>query len=208
MPEFQQLFKPRSEGWFEWQTRLPLFRDARVRYDLNPDCCSILDVDEFSGNISVVALCESQPSVNDAQERSWDFISSNSEQIESALRRKLWPLCYGNYQTFISHVCPNDKNWLEIRDAEEWDDQSSLDSQIELIAINLLEDGLDEIGYSLFDFAVGWDDEHGVSVLMHRENVLAASGLSDFTNRGDTLLDHVRSIQEYDWSPGDLRLDR
>jgi len=116
-------------------------------------------------------------------------------------------MCLDNYHTFAEYVDPSDEAWQQIQGNEEWTNEKSLDTQIELIGINLLDRGFDEIGFSLFDFAVGWDEEHGVSILMHRNRVLAASGLGDFTNRGENLIAHARSIQAYNFTAGDLKLD-
>ena len=75
------------------------------------------------------------------------------------------------------------------------------------MSIGLLDDGFDDCGFSYYDFASGWDEEHGISILMHRSDVLAAGGISEFCNRGSELIGHVRAIQAYDLSDGDLRLD-
>lgn len=207
MPDFIKNFRQKSDGWFDWETQTPILRDARVRYTLNPDCCGIEEVDEDNDTISVVALCEFENGVTAIHERTWNFIVANRPEIERQLRRKLWAACLRNYQDFIFNLNVNDEVWLRIKEAENWETIGALDSQIELIGINLLDHGFDEIGFSLFDFSVGWDEEHGASLLMHRDRILAASGLADFTNRGQSLIPHARSIQAYDFTQGDLKLD-
>jgi hypothetical protein len=106
----------------------------------------------------------------------------------------------------IASAEDDDPDWQEIKDAERWDDESALDSQIELTGIGLVDDGFDDVGFSIFDFAVGWDDEHGISILMHKSHVLAASSQADFTNRGANLIPHAKYIQADDFEDGDFRI--
>jgi hypothetical protein len=67
--------------------------------------------------------------------------------------------------------------------------------QVKLIEIGFLEQEKNEHAYVSFDFNCGWDEEHGVSVLMHKNQVLAISGCADFYHRGEGLEAHVEILQ-------------
>jgi hypothetical protein len=69
--------------------------------------------------------------------------------------------------------------------------------QVELLEIGFLEQHRDGRAYLSFDFNCGWDEEHGVSILVHAGNVLAVSGCADFYNRGDALEPHLESIRRH-----------
>ena len=198
---------PEFPEWQEWESRTPILRDSCIRYVLHPWKCRIEDDDAASDLITVNSYCENGNGFGAYQENAWSFIVTNPSTIESELRRKLWPPCLGNYHYFIGEVDPNDEEWTRIRSVQNWEQPSALDGQVELTSIGLVDDGFDDVGFSLFEFAVGWDEEHGLSVLMHRGYVLAASCGADFTGRGPNLIPHAKSIQHSEFADGDLRIE-
>lgn len=218
MSEFHRQFTedPGSSDLYEWKTDAPVLRESRMRYQLDPWGCGVDDDDEGDDadddegerdRLSVEAYCENDNGFGSYHEKAWKFITSNPTQIERELRRKLWPSCLQNYLEFVANVQPDDENWQQIKDRERWDQPSAIDSQVELTSIGLIDDGFDDIGFTLFEFEVGWDEEHGFSILMHRDRVLAASCGADFTNRGANLVPHAKYIQGYDFTDGDFRIE-
>lgn len=153
-----------------------------------------------------MAICENGNALGEYHENAWNFIQENSNSIEQELRRKLWVVCHSNFSEFTEALETDDEEWIRMKDAVDWEAKSSLEVQVELTSITLIDDGIDEIGFSCFDFSVGWDDEHGISVLMHKDNVLAASCCGDFSNRGPNLIPHAKAIQEFDFAEGDFRI--
>jgi len=71
--------------------------------------------------------------------------------------------------------------------------------------VGLADSGLDECGFSSFEFQTGWDRDHGLGVLMHKDRVLAAGGLTELIH-GSGLLAGARAVQAYDLDEGDFVL--
>jgi len=151
--------------------------------------------------------CENDNGLGAYHEKAWDYIVAHGADVERSLRRKLWRECFRSYQEFVKEVDPRDCGWLAIKNAQPWDREESLDAQVELISIEWVDDGFDEVGFSIYEFGVGWDEEHGASILMHKTGVLAASVGLDFADRGPALVPHAKYIQLHDFSDGDLRIE-
>ena len=75
--------------------------------------------------------------------------------------------------------------------------QRGVTAQARWIGMTLFDQGWDGHGVVTFDFYCGWDEEHGICLLMHKGQVVAKSGLSTFTCRGDSLLGHAKIVQKY-----------
>ncbi|PQO38380.1 DUF6985 domain-containing protein [Blastopirellula marina] len=165
------------------------------------------DAEEFE----VTAICQSGQKISALQENAWNFIRDKFAEVEASLRRKLFVNHMKGYRGFVDECVPDLsefdlEEWDEIKDAIPWDTPAAVDAMFELISIGLLDQGLDDCGFSYFNFNSGWDEEHGISVLMHRNHVLAAGGISEFSNLGDEVIPHIKSIQRYDLDDGDLSL--
>jgi hypothetical protein len=210
MSEFHDKFIQNCEfpNWYEWKALPPILPNARVQYLLDPYGCGIDEDGASTEAISVIAYCENGNGFGTHHENAWNFIVDNAAKIERELRRKLWPACLQNYEEFLADVEPDDEDWQDIKDAVNWEQEDALDFQIKLTEIGLVDDGFDEVGFSIFEFAVGWDEEHGRSILMHKDRVLAASGGADFTNRGSNLIPHAKYIQAHEFLDGDFRIER
>jgi hypothetical protein len=208
--KFHDKFIQNSEfpDWYEWKVSPPILPDARIQYLLNPLGFGFDEDGASAELISVIAYCENGNGFGTHHENAWNFITDNAAKIERELRRKLWPACLQNYKAFLADVEPDDEDWQDIKDAVNWEQEDALDFQIKLTEIGLVDDGFDEVGFSIFEFAVGWDEEHGRSILMHKDRVLAASGGADFTNRGSNLIPHAKYIQAHEFLDGDFRIER
>ena len=98
------------------------------------------------------------------------------------------------------------KQWKKIEGKLDWNDPAAIDHLYELVDIVLLDRGPDEYGYLCIDFVSGWDLDHGVGILMHKDQVLAAGGREELACCGDSIVSAVQSIQSYDFDEGDLKL--
>ncbi|MEO1529541.1 MAG: hypothetical protein AAFX06_29305 [Planctomycetota bacterium] len=172
----------------------------------DPSCPSARDVsDEI-----LIRLCSNKAnSSSDCQEIAWRFITGNASRIESMLRRKLFAQHQKSLGEFLEGMIPDDREtqsyWKKIESKIDWHDSSAVDHLYKLVGIELLDHGLDECGFSSFEFQSGWDRDHGVSILTHRNNTLAAAGMGEFTV-GRDLATSAGLIQTYDFDKGDLPL--
>lgn len=155
----------------------------------------------------MTAYCENGNGFGSFHEKSWNYLQEHAARVEHELRRKIWSYCVKNYNAFLKYVEVDDPDWEEIKSALVWEHEKVLDPQIELWGIDLIDDGLDDTGFIVFDFYVGWDEEHGMSVIMHKERVLAAGGGGEFLNCGVGLISAIKYSQQFNFDEGDLRID-
>lgn len=113
-----------------------------------------------------------------------------AENIKSALAVKSWRqelmlflIGKGGLKSFIK------KHSLDAPDG--------IKKQIVWTGLGLYDQGIDGVGLITVDFHCGWDDEHGISVLMHKGKVLCHGGLADYSNRGDSLLETAKCDQSH-----------
>lgn len=143
------------------------------------------------------------------QERAWDFLLANPAAIEAALRRKLFAWHKKRMAQFrdedLPHARALQKSWKEIERQVAVEEPAAVDQLFKLVGIGLADSGLDECGFSSFEFQTGWDRDHGLGVLMHRDRVLAAGGITELIGRPD-IAEEVRSVQSYDLDDGDFSL--
>jgi hypothetical protein len=68
-----------------------------------------------------------------------------------------------------------------------------------LCSLDFLKEAQDNECYVTAEFGCCWDEEHGISVLMHHGEFVASSGGNDFCGRGTTenLEAHARYCREY-----------
>ena len=166
--------------------------DAKVRYVLRQDgFCWAADVQEQHRRESqlgfrVDARSESHQ-VEASHERAWQYLLDNRTMVESSLRKAVWGECHENFQEFLGNVEsvladpdvePQECEWESMKQFD-WADSAALDRQVNLYAIDLFLQR-DGIAYCAFTFDIGWDQEHGLCVVMHRDKVLAVNGAGDF----------------------------
>jgi hypothetical protein len=204
-----------------WRTAKPLLRDAVAAYapydpeypklkvskspgtSNDPSCASALVI---STDIDVM-LYSHTDTFGSVQERAWNFILDHHELVEAALRRKLFAQHSRSLMEFREEALPPQlqKYWKTIESRVNWDDPSAVDHLFKLVAIGLADNGLDECGFSSFEFQTGWDRDHGLGILMHKDRVLAAAGMTELIG-SDSIVDVVKSIQGYGMDDGDLSL--
>ena len=228
MSAFHDQFEsdPETDGeTLVWRTEKPLLRKSVVEYappypdypklqlgrtcqaSGDPSCPSAREVD---GRVLVTLHCNNDIGFCEFHEIAWDFIVSNASEIEANLRRKLTAQHYKALKQFLEEDLPHDRKtqsyWEKIRAEIDWNDSSAVDHLYKLVAIGLVDNGLDQCGFSSFEFQSGWDRDHGVSIIMHRNRVLAAGGMQEYIFRGPELIECIKYVQSYDLDDGDFVL--
>lgn len=207
-----------------WRTAKPLMREAVVAYaPFDPEYPG-LEVGESLGSPndpsspSARVVCGDLDvtiySLADAggpQERAWYYILEHRELVEASLRRKMFAYHSNSLKQFHEEILPEggeyEKYWKSIEGQIKWDDPSAVDRLFKLVSIGFADSGLDEIGFSSFEFQTGWDRDHGLGIVMHKDRVLAADGMTVLIGGDrDSILTGVRCVQEYDLEDGDLSL--
>jgi hypothetical protein len=208
-----------------WQTRKPLFRDAvvavappypqypklkvpkRLGPESGPACPSARDA---RSDMEVVIYTYSGNGFDSGyQERAWEFLLANAAVIEIALRRKLYGWHKKQMASHLEEDLPDlpdlQKYWKKIEKQVPFEEPLAIDQLFKLVGVGLADSGLDECGFSSFEFQTGWDRDHGLGVLMHRDRVLAAGGMGEMIC-GSELLTGARVVQGYDLDDGDFVL--
>lgn len=225
MSSFLEQFRvdPDFDARQVWRTEKPLMRNAVVAfapYDpdypklkirrgdstSDPSCPSAREV---GTEIDVVMYSYSGNGYGPYQELAWTYILEHAEVIEAALRRKLFVWHLKRLAQFreedLPHVPEFKKYWKKIEAEVAVDEPSAVDRFFKLAAISLTDSGLDECGFSSFEFQTGWDRDHGIGILMHRDRVLAAGGMTELIY-GSAVVEGIKVVQGYDLDPGDFSL--
>lgn len=208
-----------------WRTAKPLFRDAvvavappypdypklkvskRLGPDSSPGCPSARDA---GSDIEVVLYAYSGNGFDSGyQERAWAFLLANAAGVERALRRKLYAWHAKRLAQHrgedLPHVPALQKYWKKIEPQVPFGEPAAVDHLFKLVGVGLADSGLDECGFSSFEFQTGWDRDHGLGVLVHRDRVLAAGGMCELIY-GPDLAAGARAVQAYDLDDGDFSL--
>lgn len=213
---------PEFDGRWLWRTAKPLLRGAVVAVappypeypklkvsksrgpSGDPSCPSARDA---SSDIEVALYAASGNGFGSFQERAWDFILAHPAAIEAALRRKLFAWHRKRLAQFrdenLPHVKEYQKYWKAVERQVAMEESSAIDHLFKLVGISLADSGLDECGFSSFEFQTGWDRDHGLGVLMHKDRVLAAGGLTELIG-GPGVVEGARVVQSYDLDNGDF----
>jgi hypothetical protein len=207
-----------------WRTRKPLLLQSVVAYapyypeypklkvrksqgpSSDPSCPSARDA---SDEIEVVMYSDHN-NFGDLQENAWNFILANAAEIEANLRCKLVARHLNYLKQFREEELPGathlHKYWKLIESKLNVDDVSAIDHFFKLVGIGLADSGLDECGFSSFEFQTGWDRDHGIGILMHKTNVLTAGGMTEFIGSSHDIVAGVKCVQAYEMDEGDLSL--
>ena len=165
----------RHAGVYHWTTAKPLFKQAVVAY-APPYETEV----NSSDRIDITAICENGNIFGKFHELAWEYITQNAQDIESRLCQKLFANHQNAYKGFVEE-CVTDldgwelEDWNRIKTKIDWRELSAVYHLYELCGISLLDDGLDDCGFCFFDFKSGWNEEHGMSIVMHRNRILRCS---------------------------------
>lgn len=207
-----------------WRTDKPLMRDAVVAFappypdypklkvsksrgpSGDPGCPSARDA---GTEIEVVMYAGSGNGFGSFQELAWEFILAHPAAIEVALRRKLFAWhrkqMAQHREEDLPHVPEYQKYWKVVERQVALEEPTAVDRLFKLVGVGLADSGLDECGFSSFEFQTGWDRDHGLGVLMHRDRVLAAGGITEMIY-GPSVAERAKVVQSYDLDDGDFSL--
>jgi hypothetical protein len=216
---------PEFDGRRLWRTAKPLLRGAVVAVAPpypdypklkvsksrgptgDPSCPSARDP---SPDVEVALYAGGGNGFGGFQERAWEFILAHPAAIEAALRRKLLAWHRKQMAQFREEDLPGappeyQKYWKVVERQVALGEPSAVDHLFKLVGIGLADSGLDDCGFSSFEFQTGWDRDHGLGVVMHRDRVLAAGGLGELIG-GPGVLAGAKVVQSYDLDEGDFVL--
>lgn len=226
MSTFLDQFQPDPEFDRQlWRAPKPLLRDAVVsvappypEYPQLKGRKSVGSDDDPSSptahhpgsDVAVSLYADDGNGYGGLQERAWEFILAHLAAIEAALRRKLFAWHRKRMTQFREEDLPGapeeyQEYWAVAEKQVVLGEPVAVDHLFKLVGIGLADSGLDDCGFSSFEFQTGWDRDHGLGVLMHKDRVLAAGGLTELI-RGPGVLDGARAVQAYDLDEGDFVL--
>jgi hypothetical protein len=228
MSAFLDQFRPDPE--FDrrrlWRAAKPLLRDAVVAVappypeypklkvsksrgpSGDPGCPSARDA---SSDVEVSLYADSGNGFGSFQERAWEYILAHPAAVEAALRRKLFAWHRKQMAQFRDEELPRvlkyQKYWKVVEQQVAVEEPSAVDHLFKLVGIGLTDSGLDDCGFSSFEFQTGWDRDHGLGILMHKDRVLAAGGMTELIGGSfDSIVAGARYVQQYDRDDGDFSL--
>lgn len=184
--------------------KLKIGRNSGASAD--PGCPSARDA---GSEVEVVLYNAAGNGFGTLHERAWEYILAHAPAIEVALRRKLFAW-HGkrmaqHREEDLPHVKSLQAYWKEIEKRVPLEAPAAVDHLFKLVGVGLADSGLDECGFSSFEFQTGWDRDHGLGVVMHKDRVLAVGGTTELIgSRG--IVASVRDVQAYDFDEGDFRL--
>ena len=147
---------------------------------------------------------------NKLQQSALDFLHNNASAIESHLRRKLFAYHTKSLTQFLEEYLPDSKAiqkyWRQIESEVAIHEAVAIDRLFKLVRIGIADTGLDECGYCSYEFQTGWDHDHGLSIITHKSNVLAAGGMEELICTPEHIFSAVQSVQGYDFDEGDFRI--
>ncbi len=149
-----------------------------------------------AATMTVTAYCENGNGMGAYQDNAWSHFMTNAESYESRLRAWLWRRAKQNLDAAVESNTADPKAnppglWEKVMSVADFTKPDSLELQVSLRGIGLIDQGPQRTGYICFEFDVGWDPEHGLSILMHRGKIVGVSGGSEFYNRGSALVPHL-----------------
>lgn len=216
---------PEFDGRLLWRTEKPLLNASVVAFappypeypklklskkrgpTADPSCPSARTT---SSDLEVAMYDAGGNGFGATQQKAWEYIVAHAGKIELALRRKLlaWHLKHLNQfrDEELPESKPHQKYWKVIEASVTLEDASAIDSLFKLVGIGLADTGLDKSGFCSFEFQTGWDRDHGLGIVMHRNRVIAAGGMGELISSPD-LLATLKAVQAYDFDKGDFKLD-
>lgn len=195
-----------------WVTDKPILKEAVVAFappypdfvrwklrgeaTTDPSCPSARDIGE---TVEVVTY-DNGNGFESHQQVAWNYLLENAGPTEARLRDKLFAHHRKQKNEFLEDYLPDDdsikSHWRQIESSLDWDDPKAIDVVYKLVSIGLIDRGLDDCGFVTFDFQTGWDMDHGVGVVMHKDKSLAAAGMQEFTSAD--VIGTIKSVQGYD----------
>jgi hypothetical protein len=189
--------EPGYPDWYSQVVPKPIFKQSSVCAEIWEDG-QVLQTGNAARKptITVRAYCENGNGLGTYQDKAWSHFLERAEHYESRLRSLLWTRAKQNFHAAVeanaadSTINPPGR-WEEVTTLADFTKAESLDLQVSLGEIGLIDQGPQRTGFICFDFQIGWDGEHGLSILMHRGKIVGVGGKADFYNRGSALVPHL-----------------
>jgi hypothetical protein len=195
----------------------PFFLKSHILYSLRPDGILYLEKTKELTEQNVIEIMietEEHTEIAESHHKAWQFILENLATLEQNITNRLHQISQENFAEFLEARAESEQkeseyeyeiaedddiewedeegDWNTVKDQEDWNSIECLHKQISLSSIAILECAYNEVALTSFNFRVGWDEEHGVSILTYREKVLDDAGMSEFTCQSDQLLSHFK----------------
>lgn len=181
------------------------YKIPKNRYSLDPSCPS----SRMAESECPVVLYSLEPSAESLQQYGWEYVMEHSGAIRKSLDRKLTSIHARCLAQFLEEEMPEVKefqrHWKNIEAAIP-EPVSAVDHFFKLVGISLTTEGLDECCFVGFEFQTGWDLDHGVQVLMYKDRVLAAVGMTELASPRGKIIDGIKAVQQYEPDPDDFLL--
>jgi len=197
--------------WADARMERLAFKDCAVRAALSGLGCHREHDAQVPATVPVTAFYETQGGLMDAHARAFDFFAQNVARYEARALACLYEVGKEVVKEGLSfHGSPGYERFTrglpEFIAKYRLDTHDGIVNQVSWASLSLYECGLDDRGLISLDFHCGWDEEHGISLLMHDARLVAVSCLSDFSNQGGGLLAQARYIQKRCGSAYDIAL--
>jgi hypothetical protein len=194
---FEKLkFKPVDDcPWLEAAMDRVIFKDCAVSIALEPDGLFMDYEEEQDDHIEVTAYVEVAGKMTDCHKTAFDHFIQNAAAYEERILRYLFAISSRNAGAAVE--ADDSRKLQAFIKKHSLHEMAGLKKQIDWIGLGLFDHGLDGVGFITLDFRCGWDPEHGVSILMHRDKVIAEGGLAEWSNRGDSLIESAKYTQGY-----------
>lgn len=188
-----------------YDTRFHKYKIPKNRYLLDPSCPSSRVAEQYCP----VVLYSFEPSVESLQQCGWEYVVEHSDAIRQSLNKKLSAIHARCLAQFLEEDMPEvkefERHWKNIQ-AVIPNPETAIDQFFKLVGISLTTEGLDECCFVGFEFQTGWDLDHGVQVLMHKERILAAVGMTELASPRGKIIDGIKAVQQYEPDPDDYLL--
>jgi hypothetical protein len=184
--------------WFEAKISRLIFKDCSVQIMFEPDYFSDYGADEtepLERTVPLTAQVEVTGKLNQFHEGAYNHFIENALSYEKRLFEYLFVRTQQNIAAAIAAA--DTRELRAFIKKHKLETPVGLKKQIEWFGLTLYDHGWDSVGFITMDFRCGWDEEHGVSILMHRDKIIADSGLADFSSRGDSVIEHAKCIQSF-----------
>jgi predicted DNA-binding WGR domain protein len=186
-----------------WRGRMPFpaLAACQIRWQLTPDEERMVPVPaaspEVDGYVAVAVHDEAGDGPDDPQRVAYRFLISNQDQVVANI---LSGLVFGmkHYSSFVGSPFEPDAEQLGLVSVD------GVQELVTLYEIDFFEQAKDNESYVTAEFSCCWDEEHGISLLIHHGKAVACSVGNDFCNRGSTenLEAHAKYCEIVDPSPG------
>lgn len=125
-------------------------------------------------------------------ENAFQHLLRNAKQYEAAVCVVL----ESEIQALIEKalVSPNANDARTLINRYALDRQDAASRLLSFCGLAIFDEGPSDHGFLALDFNCGWDEEHGLSVLMHMGKVLTVGAIGDFEDRAGELSNFVKKL--------------